>query len=413
MSISHDPKKIIELLRDNLARHDKTIGFFFGAGTSSAVNVAPEPEGGGERGFQSLIPAVVQLTAQCKEEVIGLGENYERAWDIVEGECRQRSQDPNIENILSRVQSKRAAIGDNDVLSGLTSAELENFENSIRQKIAGVVQPDYDAIPSHIPHDNLSLWISKTSRQRPIEVFTLNYDILLERSFEACGIPVFDGFIGSYEPFFYPEAITRAELMPGKSWTRLWKIHGSVNWRRLIKNGVSRIVRGKIVPSGEMILPSQHKYDESRKQPYVALIEHLGKFLDQDDALLFVSGYSFGDEHINNVLYTVLSSRPRTHIIALQYSDLGQDDQLLKFSGRLKNLTVLYPSGAVIGGSHGDWRMIEQLDEHSIGLVSPAFEPDPPRGDEPSLTGKFRLGDFNVFCKFLVDIAGKRSFDIE
>lgn len=43
---AHDPQRVVELLRDHLAAHDKQLLFLFGAGTSSAVNTAPAPAAG-------------------------------------------------------------------------------------------------------------------------------------------------------------------------------------------------------------------------------------------------------------------------------------------------------------------------------------------------------------------------------
>ena len=39
------------------------------------------------------------------------------------------------------------------------------------------------------------------------EIFTTNYDLIIEKSLEASQIPYFDGFVGSFEPFFWQESI--------------------------------------------------------------------------------------------------------------------------------------------------------------------------------------------------------------
>jgi hypothetical protein len=67
---SHDAQKTLADLRDHLARHDKPIAFFFGAGTSCSVIVSAA--GGGKT--QPLIPAVPGLTAACKKDGGDLGE---------------------------------------------------------------------------------------------------------------------------------------------------------------------------------------------------------------------------------------------------------------------------------------------------------------------------------------------------
>ena len=61
---SHDAQKTLADLRDHLARHDKPIAFFFGAGTSCSVTCARWPAGN----TQPLIPAVPGLTAACKKD---------------------------------------------------------------------------------------------------------------------------------------------------------------------------------------------------------------------------------------------------------------------------------------------------------------------------------------------------------
>ena len=46
------------------------------------------------------------------------------------------------------------------------------------------------------------IWLNWLSRDFTKEVFTTNYDLILEKSFESLQVPYFDGFNGSNEPFF-------------------------------------------------------------------------------------------------------------------------------------------------------------------------------------------------------------------
>ena len=41
------------------------------------------------------------------------------------------------------------------------------------------------------------------------ELFTTNYDLIIEKSLEEIRAPYFDGFVGSYEPFFWQESIEK------------------------------------------------------------------------------------------------------------------------------------------------------------------------------------------------------------
>ena len=104
----HDAQKTIADLRDHLSRHDKPIAFFFGAGTSCAVRV---PSSADETQTQPLIPAVAGLTEVSKKDAGDLGEKYAQAWTVIETHCKENNQDPNVENILSRLRMMLGAVG--------------------------------------------------------------------------------------------------------------------------------------------------------------------------------------------------------------------------------------------------------------------------------------------------------------
>ena len=351
MCALHDAQKTLSDLRDQLARHDKPIAFFFGAGTSCAVKVPADASGEPE----PLIPNVDGLTLKCREAVTALGGKFPASWDSIVAQCEATNQDPNVESILSRVRMMLAAVGDGDTLSGLGRSEIKRFEKTMRRTIARLVTPDLDQIPDELPHRAFGRWLVRTARQHPVEIFTVNYDILTELALEAERIPVFDGFVGSYQPFFHAESLRRKEAAPGVNWVRLWKMHGSVTWQRVEYAGHLRVVRGTPDPSGEMILPSFEKYDESRQQPYAAIMERLSRFLELDDALVIVAGFSFGDEHINNAIFSALENRPRTHVYALQFAEEGDDTELVKRSVERRNLVVIGPETGIIGGTRAAW----------------------------------------------------------
>ena len=142
---THDAQKTLSNLRDHLARHDKPIAFFFGAGTSCAVRVAVPDD---KDKTQPLIPAVAGLTKICREEASGLGEKYEKAWKLIEAYCKEIEQDPNAENILSRLRIMLNAVGNTDTLSGLNKDEIEKLEESVRKTIAKIVTQEKSSIPN-------------------------------------------------------------------------------------------------------------------------------------------------------------------------------------------------------------------------------------------------------------------------
>lgn len=393
--IAHNAEKTLADFRDHLARHDKPIAFFFGAGTSCSVRV---PSTADKSKTEPLIPAVAGLTAKAKEDAAALGDKYAQAWNSVEARCRENDQQPNVENVLSRFRMMLSAVGGGDTLAGLKRGELEKLEESIRKTIARVVTPDLTAIRENFPHRRFARWLVKTSRQNPVEIFTVNYDVLIEHGMEVERIPVFDGFVGSHRPFFHPDSLRRKESAPGSTWIRLWKMHGSVTWRRIEQDGRFRVVRGEPDPEGEMIYPSFQKYDESRQQPYAAFTDRLSRFLEQDDALLVIAGFSFGDEHINNLIFGALENRPRTHVYALQFEEPPHNADLVKRAAQRPNMIVVGPETGIIGGRRAVWAPVE-----SPAFMATVFElkEEESAGGKAVKSGRMKIGDFALFSAFL------------
>jgi hypothetical protein len=44
---------------------------------------------------------------------------------------------------------------------------------------------------------DFAAWAARTNYLTPLEVFTVNYDLLIEEAFEEFLVPYFDGFVGT------------------------------------------------------------------------------------------------------------------------------------------------------------------------------------------------------------------------
>jgi hypothetical protein len=394
MTRSFDPVVEVQKVRDHLSSHDKPIAMLFGAGTSCAVNAKDD---------KPLIPAVAALTDSCEQSANSMGDPFPAAWALIRDSLAADRR--NIEEILSSVRQKIDAILDADKLAGLDRTQLEALEQNIKQTIAKEVRPDSARIPSVLPHEALGHWLRNVQRDTPVEIYSLNYDTLVERGLEAAWVPFFDGFVGAYEPFFSPGSLMRADMLPGRRWARLWKLHGSVTWRRAGSGDSRRIIRGAELETGEMILPSLRKYEESRKQPYVAMLDRLRRILtEREEIVLITAGYSFGDQHINEVIIEALEMNSGLHVFALCYEEPAEDSILAVTAREQRKLVVLAPDSAIVGGERGDWTVVDP--EGSAGRLADVFALD--EGTGPG--GKLLLGDFNSFCK-LLDVLARQGLN--
>ena len=398
----HDPRQAAGLLRDHLASHDRRLAFLFGAGVSASINIAPPPAPGERLAYEPLIPAVDQLTDACRKETVALGADFESAWTNLSAELESLGLPPNVENVLTRLRLKIDSAGPSDKPLGLSLGDLRAMEKVVRETIVRSVTLEDSAIPPSTPHDGFARWARQAIRNHPLEVFTLNYDLLLERALERVLVPCFDGFVGCYRPFFSSELIEDQGRLPGPETVRLWKIHGSVNWCEVKIDGTTRIVRCETDESNALILPSYRKYEESRKQPYLALLDRLSRVLRADNTVLVVIGYSFRDQHVNAAILDGLTANPSAHTIALEFANVDRNSALVTMAEQHANLIVYAKNAGVVSCQYGEWRLREAVNDQTAHFMDAFFDSRAaPEDDAEAREGLATIGDFNRFTHFL------------
>lgn len=429
----HDPIRQSKYLRQTLSQDKKPVGFFISAGCPLAVKMPA--------GTWPLIPDVAGLTDYVREQI-------EKETQVIDGELRSLADAysklieeiiktgkviPNIEDILSFLRGMMQISKGAEEIRGFSESELTNLEKIICKKIAEKL--DVNLPDTKSPYHKFAKWVNNIERETPIEIFTTNYDLLMEEAFESLKAPYFDGFVGTRFPFFDLKAVEDA-LIP-KHWTRLWKIHGSINWYLKENKEVYRStnLNGK---DSYIIHPSHLKYDQSRKMPYLALIDRLNKFLRQNSAVLIMSGYSFSDDHLNDTILNALRANPTAMVIALLFGNLtktsveknedGADiiitsityDKALDLAENKSNLSIWTFDEAVIGGLRAKWKPTKPTYEEDENIANAVkeilIEVDDdltPGAKKKIIKHEFHLGDFSVLGDFLEELIGKEQFKFE
>lgn len=384
----HCPYRQSTLLQQALAPDKMRIAFLLGAGCPVSIRIS---DGAATK---PLIPDIAGLTNFVSSE-LGASKDLKTSFSTLMKRFDEGTPaSPTIEDILSHIRSLHDVVrnGNIDGLDKKLLAALDARICSITTQAVGVPLPE-----TKTPYHQLATWIGGIQRTHPIEVFTPNYDLLVEQAMEIHKIPYFDGFVGSREAFF---DLTSMEIdqLPAR-WARIWKVHGSVNWWRTSKDEVVRREAGE-EGDRQMIYPSHLKYDQSRRMPYLAMLDRLRDFLARGQAVLVTCGYSFSDQHLNEVVLHGLRSNPTAICFGLLRSNRAKYGGAVAKAKATPNLSLLAADGAVLGTSDRDWRADEQTAHplHGISVEKTAVT----AGDGTTKEGcKFLLGDFKNFGEFL------------
>lgn len=396
----HDPIRHLKYLRQSLSQDNESIGFFISAGCPLSVAM---PEG-----KWPLIPDVENLSIYINEQLKG-NEKY----TVLLSELKKAEKNiQNIEDVLSFLRSLLAVSKGGDV-RGLCEKDLLELEREICATI--VKKLDVNLPEGETPYHRLCKWMKSIDRKIAVELFTTNYDLLMEQALEELEVPYFDGFVGSRRSFFDLRAL-EDNLIP-IHWSRLWKIHGSINWYQEKIGDQRKVYRSsEIKPdASHLIYPSHLKYEESRKMPYLALIDQLNRFIRKKSSFLILSGYSFNDGHLNDTIINALKANPTAMVLGFMYDRYekisGADDPIERYPAAYRlaenqhNLNIWTFDKAIIGTNFGHWHSVRNNDDSDLDLlkfVCHHKKTDGTDGTEELI----KLGDFSVLTDFLKKIIG-------
>lgn len=366
---AHNPDQHMFGFRQLATNGRKRIGILIGAGAPVSINV------GGADNWKPLIPNIAGL------EVIVLNELSLEQKEVY-SQIKASFSDSNLEKVLSRVRMLAEVMG-NGTAFGFTVTDFSELSEAICNSIRVVVSQD---LPDGAnPYSELVSWINGINRKYAVEIFTTNYDLLLENALERSRTPYFDGFSGSKSAFFDPSSISKNDLPP--RWVRLWKLHGSIGWET---NKKGEIVRMPNSTNANMVYPSHIKYDQTQAAPFSSLFERLKSFVLEPDALILSTGFSFADAHISSRLLECLMANPTAALFAFQFNDLAMEKPAVELALKCPGVSVFCSDGAVINGVEAKWKIGTPPTKNWHEIRSEYYQ-----------SNKFLLGDFKRFARFL------------
>lgn len=328
----HEPIRFLTQLSAKLATRSRHICVFLGAGTSRACGL-PDVQGLEEKVLQDLKG---DSKAAFSRQLV----------------------DRNLEEALSRLRRISALLGDEDTLDDLNGKTAVSLDREVCAAIVKNLNID-SANLGAVYH--LAAWAARAAYHLPVELFTPNYDLLLETALEKLRVPYFDGFVGNLQAKFHTELVEGARETEGECvpsfFVRLWKLHGSVNWQRLDNGEIVRLGQPVSGGSPAAIYPSDTKYEESRRVPFIVLHDRLRRALQQPETLVIITGYSFSDSHLNELIFDAATRRERSEFIVFCYADIPLE--LIERATTTPNLQVVASHEAILGGVQAKWKAPE------------------------------------------------------
>ena len=246
---------------------------------------------------------------------------------------------------------------------------LAKFASHILKNEKNIVYSDIKEVSEYLMNFLISFASRSATRER-LNIFTTNYDRIIEYSAEIAGIRLVDRFLGTINPIFrssrldvdmhYNPPGIRGEPRYLEGVARFAKLHGSLDWimhgdvvkRIALPYGADSIEKYSNTGSTLMIYPNAAKDRETSEYPYVELFRDLAVAVCRPNSTLVLYGYSLGDQHINRIIEDMLTI-PSTHLVIISWSDEG--GRIKRFYDRAKRPAQI---SLLVGNHFGDLKML-------------------------------------------------------
>lgn len=284
-----------------------------------------------------------ELKSQCKDEITKyFGEGA----------------DPSYEDLFNCLQADRY-IGHKrgicvcEINRSIAKMQKWLFENCNTQKteIHSLYQTDIKLKKNryHYHEAFLKKLLQRPNNLKRANLFTTNYDMAFDYALDNLGVHYINGFMGVHNRCFRPEVYDYDLYYPGQSVTgkvhraekviRYYKVHGSLSWLST-KPSVSNTYGIKEIPLNDefkpddnneiMIYPCVSKKSFTLDLPYSELFRQFSQAINRPQSVLFCIGYSFYDEHINDIIKQALSIPSFTLIIANYSPTVDSESEIEK-----------------------------------------------------------------------------------
>jgi hypothetical protein len=306
----------------------------------------------------------------------------------------------NIEHMLTAIDELAVA---KDVRTLMQCVVYKHYFNGVMAKNPDIIREDASCLPTLEAYrafirliNTLLIRRKNTLLGKEVNLFTTNIDVFLEKAIEDIGVECNDGFNGRFSPIFSPSHFRKSRSKRSPHFDNvselpvinLLKLHGSLTWETRNNriafahslDGVNRIAELP-VPDGvfptidndasidnlhawaaaqppheavstfaaayEQLLivnPTKEKFHHTLlNATYYDLMRLFSNELEKHNAVLFVMGFSFADEHLREIVIRAANANPTLLVYVVGYSQEATDAIKGHFAGvQLTNNNLQY-----------------------------------------------------------------------
>lgn len=264
--------------------------------------------------FCAGLPLTNQLTQRAIESET-LSVESKQILNAIQNSFAGATPEPHIEDYLSelidwlaitsrraerRVDESNVSIGNESYTHSQLTTAIDEIKKAISSEIN--VEIDSDIHERFVQALHRPIRPGKESHKSCIDYLVMNYDTLIEDALALSMLRYADGLSGGASGWWDISTFDSNDID-----ARVFKLHGSINWAEHPSTTTPlriapHLKRNKEPSSRIMIWPASTKYRETQLDPYAHLLERARTVLNPKNGgqrVLIITGYSFGDAHIN------------------------------------------------------------------------------------------------------------------
>ncbi|MCF7859337.1 MAG: SIR2 family protein [Candidatus Cloacimonetes bacterium] len=267
----------------------------------------------------------------------------------------------------------------------------EEINSKLRELILNLLKNETSLLSAEKGNSALSLlkrflisFSSRNATRDRLNIFTTNYDRLIEYALDSAGLYTLDRFVGKLNPilrmhkmeldYHYNPPGIRGEPRYVEGVVRYTKLHGSLDWffdsniihkRPMVFGCKSDNLELENPYEMSVIYPNSSKGIDTAYYPYSELFRDFSTATCRPNSVLVTYGYGFGDSHINNIIFDMMKI-PSTHLVIISYD--ASEGRIKKFFDKCNPSQVTL----LIGNHFGNIRTLTEnyLPKSAIDRIS-------------------------------------------